>query len=143
MSIWSKEEQDRRQQIANDTRRMIRNSVQVEDEDETSLTAQYNDYYMQISFSPLHPLLVICFARAMTFSGDWKKLNQLNLSSVLGSHVFNADVGGYSYRATLWLDQVLTPERFFEILNRCMEEAARGYNFLQTNNGSFLEKERL
>ena len=134
MSIWSKEEQDRRKQIANDTRRMIRNSLQVEDEDETSLTAQYNDYYMQISFSPLHPLLVICFARAMNFSGDWKKLNQLNLSSVLGSHVFNADVGGYSYRATLWLDKVLTPERFFEILNRCMEEAARGYCFLQTNN---------
>jgi len=46
---------------------------------------------------------------------------------VLGSHAINEDVGCYSYRATHWLDTELTPERFFEILSRCVDEADRGY----------------
>lgn len=53
--------------------------------------------------------------------------NELNLHSVLGSHAINEDVGCYSYRATHWLDTELTPERFFEILSRCVDEADRGY----------------
>ena len=52
---------------------------------------------------------------------------ELNLHSVLGSHAINEDVGCYSYRATHWLDTELTPERFFEILSRCVDEADRGY----------------
>ena len=54
-------------------------------------------------------------------------LNSLNLKSVLGSHSINKDVGCYSYRATHWLDNELGVSRFFEILDRCIDEADRGY----------------
>ena len=54
-------------------------------------------------------------------------VNQLNLNSVLGSHAINQEVGCYSYRSTHWLDTELTAERFFEMLDRCADEADRGY----------------
>lgn len=41
---------------------MILSHMKVEAEDETSLTLDHRGYYMQISFSPLHPLLVVCLA---------------------------------------------------------------------------------
>lgn len=124
------EEQVRRTELAQKARRMILSHMSVEAEDETSLTVDYRGYYMQISFSPLHPLLVICLAKAIRNPNGARKrqlVNELNLHSVLGSHAINDDVGCYSYRATHWLDKELTSERFFEILNRCVDEANRGY----------------
>ena len=124
------EEQVRRTDLAQKARRMILSHMRVEAEDETSLTVDYRGYYMQISFSPLHPLLVICLAKAIRNPNSARKrqlVNELNLHSVLGSHAINDDVGCYSYRATHWLDKELTAERFFEILNRCVDEADRGY----------------
>ena len=51
-------EQVRRTDLAQTARRMILSHMKVEAEDETSLTLDHRGYYMQISFSPLHPLLV-------------------------------------------------------------------------------------
>ena len=116
--------------LAQKARRMILSHMKVEAEDETSLTLDHRGYYMQISFSPLHPLLVVCLAKAIRNPDGARKqqlANELNLHSVLGSHAINEDVGCYSYRATHWLDTELTPERFFEILSRCVDEADRGY----------------
>ena len=107
-------EQVRRTDLAQKARRMILSNMN----------------YMQISFSPLHPLLVVCLAKAIRNPDGARKqqlANELNLHSVLGSHAINEDVGCYSYRATHWLDTELTPERFFEILSRCVDEADRGY----------------
>ena len=129
----SKEEQLKRKSIAEHARRMILSQMPIEDQDDISLTLGYRDYYMQISFSPLHPLMVICLAKAMEHSGGEKKkqlANELNFHSVLGSHAINEDVGCYSYRAVHWLDAELTPDRFFEILDRCVDEATRGYSKL-------------
>lgn len=129
----TKEEQVRRSTLANNARDMIRANMTVEAEDETSMTLDYRGYYMQISFSPLHPLLVMCLAKAIRNPGGTRtrqRINELNLHSVLGSHAINNDVGCYSYRATHWLDTELTPPRFFEILNRCIDEADRGYGRL-------------
>ncbi len=126
----SKEEQQHRRQIADQARRMILQHLPVEDEDETSLTTYYREYYMQISFSSLHPLVVICLAKSIADPNSLKKrqlVNKLNLNSVLGSHAINPDVGCYSYRSTHWLDTELTAERFFEMLDRCADEADRGY----------------
>ena len=109
---------------------MILQHLPVEDEDETSLTTYYREYYMQISFSSLHPLVVICLAKSIADPNSLKKrqlVNKLNLTSVLGSHAINPDVGCYSYRSTHWLDTELTAERFFEMLDRCADEADRGY----------------
>ncbi len=129
----SREEQTRRTDLAQKTRSMILSHMKVEAEDETSMTMDYRGYYMQVSFSPLHPLLVICLAKAIrNLDGTRKQqlANELNLHSVLGSHAINEEVGCYSYRATHWLDTELAPDRFFEILNRCIDEADRGYQWL-------------
>jgi hypothetical protein len=126
----SQEEQYRRRQIAEQARQMILQHLPVEDQDETSLTTYYREYYMQISFSSLHPLVVICLAKSIPNPDSTKKrqmVNRLNLNSVLGSHAINQEVGCYSYRSTHWLDTELTAERFFEMLDRCADEADRGY----------------
>lgn len=129
----SKQEQEHRKEIADHARKMILSQMPIEDQDDISLMLAYRDYYMQISFSPLHPLMVICLAKVLGYSGGIKKeqlANELNLHSVLGSHAINEEVGCYSYRAVHWLDAELTPNRFFEILDRCVDEATRGYSQL-------------
>lgn len=129
----SKAEQVRRKEIVEHTRCMILEQMPVDDQDETSLMLGYKGYYLQISFSVLHPLMVICLARSIQSVGSAKKkklVNELNLRSVLGSHAINDAVGCYSYRATQWLDTDLTPERYFEILDRIVDEADRAYQKL-------------
>ena len=99
----------------------------------TDLAQKARRMILSHSFSPLHPLLVVCLAKAIRNPDGARKqqlANELNLHSVLGSHAINEDVGCYSYRATHWLDTELTPERFFEILSRCVDEADRGYQWL-------------
>lgn len=126
----SKAEQKRRKEIADHTRAMVVSQLQVDAEDETSIMTGYRDYYLQISFSELHPLMVFCLAKAITKPNTAKQqqiANELNLRSILGSHAINEEVGCYSYRATHWLDTELNAERFFEILNRCVDEANRGF----------------
>lgn len=81
-------EQVRRTDLAQKARRMILSHMKVEAEDETSLTLDHRGYYMQISFSPLHPLLVVCLAKAIRNPDGARKqqlANELNLHSVLGS----------------------------------------------------------
>lgn len=129
----SQSEQQRRHQIAEHTRKMILSHLPVEDQDETSLMADYRDYYLQISFSDLHPLMVFCLAKALKKPSTPRQrqlTNELNLRSILGSHAINDEVGCYSYRATQWLDTELDASRFFEILDRCVDEADRGYGKL-------------
>ncbi len=50
----SKAEQLRRKNLADNARQMILAHIRVEDQDESSVMLGYRDYYMQISFSPLH-----------------------------------------------------------------------------------------
>lgn len=129
----SKEEQERRKTIAEHTRSMILNQMSADDQDDTSIMLGYRDYYLQISFSALHPLMVICLARSIQHVSSAKKkkmVNELNLKSVLGSHAINESVGCYSYRATQWLDTEISPQRYFEMLNRCVDEADRAYQVL-------------
>ena len=126
----SKAEQRRRKEIAEHTRQMITKQLQIDNQDETSIMTDYRDYYLQISFSELHPLMVFCLAKALSYPGtprQYEMTNDLNLKSVLGSHAINDEVGCYSYRATHWLDTGLEADRFYEILDRCVDEANRGF----------------
>ena len=126
----SADEIARRQAIVEHTRRMVMEHMKIETQDETSLTTSYRDYFLQISFSALHPLMVFCMAKALakpSKSRQRQVTNDLNLHSILGSHAINDEVGCYAYRATHWLDTELNPMRFFEILDRCIDEANRGY----------------
>ena len=124
------DEKNRRKNISAHTRKMVMSQLRIDDQDETSLMTDYRDYYLQISFSELHPLMVFCLAKGLKSPSTAKQkqmTNELNLKSILGSHAINDEVGCYSYRATHWLDEELTPSRFFEILNRCIDEADKGY----------------
>ena len=126
-------EKQRRREIADHTRHMILSKMSIVDEDETSLMTNYCDYYLQISFSALHPLMVICLAKSLDHPSSTEQrriINYLNLHSILGSHAINDDAGCYAYRATQWLDAEMEEERFYEILNRCVDEANRGYHKL-------------
>lgn len=125
----SQEEQYRRSEIVKQMKKMLASQLQIETEDEQTLMTNYHDYYLQISFSELHPLMVFCLAKSLQKPSTMKQrllTNELNLRSVLGSHSINDEVGCYSYRATHWLDVVLEPKRFFEMLDRCVDEADRG-----------------
>ena len=128
----SAEEKQLRKRIAASVRAMVKENLSIQDEDETSLMSDYCGYYLQISFSDVHPLMMLCLAKCLTDIGADKrrKVNELNLNSILGSHAVNDEVGCYSYRATQWLDLAISPDRFFEILDRCVDEAARGYRIL-------------
>lgn len=124
------EEQKRRKKNSENTKKMILSRLTIEEQDETSVMTGYRNYYLQISFSDLHPLMVFCLAKKLNRTGGVKQLdtiNNLNLKSILGSHSINKEVGCYSYRATHWLDDELDVSRFFEILDRCVDEADRGY----------------
>lgn len=89
----------------------------------------YRDFYLQISFSELHPLMVFCFAKQLDgkLSTAGARSNDMNQRSILGSHSVNEEFGCYNYRATHWLETEMNQKRFFEILDRCVDEAIRGY----------------
>lgn len=128
--LLTDEERKTRNKIAADTRAMIVRAMPVEDQDESSVMLVYEGFYLQISFSQVHPLLVIYLAKAFDPPVTIDRIqfvNALNLKSVLGGHALNEQIGCYSYRATHWLDSKLTEQRFFEILNRCLGDAKRGY----------------
>lgn len=123
-------EQQRRREVAVHTRNMVLAQLGAVDEDGASLIADYRGYFLQVSFSELHPLMVFCLAKSLTKPGtekQWQAANELNLRSILGSHAINDEVGCYSYRATHWLDTEMVPQRFYEILDRCVDEADRGF----------------
>lgn len=123
-------EQQRRRELAACTHKMVRAQLGAAEEDGMSLMADYRGYFLQVSFSELHPLMVFCLARALAKPGTAKQrqtANEMNLRSILGCHAINDEVGCYSYRAAHWLDTGMEPRRFYEILDRCVDEAERGY----------------
>jgi len=134
MDRISAQEQARRKAIAVHARRLLLDNLVVQDADETSLLLHHEGFFLNVSFSPLHPLMVIHLARGLGEKVGTPKqkalLNDLNLKSVLGSHAINGQMGCYTYRATHWLETEITLLRFHEILGRCTEEAQRGHALL-------------
>ena len=128
----SKKELVRRKELTDNTRKMISGVMSIVAEDDTSIMTTYRDFYLQISFSELHPLMVFCMAKPL--EGKMQALqrvsNEVNQRSVLGSHYVNENIGCYNYRATHWLETEMNQVRFFEILDRCVDEAYRGYHQL-------------
>ena len=127
------QEQERRKQLSDRVRATVVRVLPVKDSDETSVMLVYHGFYLQISFSEFHPLMVFYLARGLDLQGthsDRKLINELNLSSVLGSHALNSEVGCYSFRAAHWLDTELSQQRLIEMLDRCADEATRGYDRL-------------
>lgn len=125
----SQKEMVRRKAISENTRKMICDVLEVLSQDETSIMTTYRDFFLQISFSELHPLMVFCMAKPIdpVKGSPASRSNKVNLTSVLGSHCVNEYYNCYHFRATHWLDSEMSKTRFLEILNRCVDEASRGY----------------
>lgn len=119
----------RRKKLSVNTRKLVCSLLDVVAEDESSVMTIYRDFYLQISFSELHPLMVFCLAKQLDgkLSTAGARSNDMNQRSILGSHSVNEEFGCYNYRATHWLETEMNQKRFFEILDRCVDEAIRGY----------------
>ena len=111
---------------------MICRELVVQDAEADCILTSYRDFFLQISFSEIHPLMVFSLARLLD-KPDLSLIdicNEMNMSSVLGTHTLNEQVSCYHYRATHWLECELDKRRFFEILDHCVDEAAKGYSRL-------------
>ena len=130
----SRSEIEDRRMLTEKTRNMVIRALGIREADNDCILTSYREFFLQISFSEVHPLMVFCLARPLE-NYDMTSIdacNDMNMNSVLGSHVINEEASVYHYRATHWLECELTKERFFEILNRCTDEAVKGYFHLVT-----------
>lgn len=127
----SNEELARRRQIVAFAQATIMDSMQVEHGND-GMIALYRGFFLQISFSEVHSMVVICMARALKddYIGVIRRINEMNLTSVIGSHAVNEDANCYTFRAVYWLDDVITGKRWLEFLDRCTEEAVRVYDMI-------------
>ena len=125
----SKEERARRKALSYNTRKMVCGILEIKAQNRSSIATTYEGFFLQITFSDLHPLMAFCLEKPLeeTKESATLKSNLANLSSVLGKHCVFENDGRYQYRATHWLDTEITPARFLEILNRFVVEASRGY----------------
>lgn len=127
-------ELQRRQGLIERSRMMICNYLGVFSQDETSVMTEFHDFFVQISFTSVHPLITIFFVRRVNkiHLGMLEIANRMNLTTVLGSHAVNDTADCYTYRATLWLDADLSEHRFQEILDRCIDEASRAFHAINS-----------
>lgn len=99
----TKKEQARRAELAAHARQMLLENLPIEYQDGMCLSINISGWYLQVSFSPLHPLMVICLARQIKTPAtiaQYLDTNDINLHSILGCHTINSDTGCYAYRAT-------------------------------------------
>lgn len=110
-------------------RKLVTECMQIEAVEDGAMMTRFHNFFLQISFSELHPLAVFCFAKPVSILGEEvrSKLNMLNLKSIYGAHAVNEDGNCYIYRAAFWLEGELNKSRLFEILDRFSEEANKGF----------------
>lgn len=127
--IYTIEEIRQRKDRASHARNLVMECMKIEAIEDGAMMTRFQNFFLQISISELHPLIVFCFARPMTDGTQDSMIfiNDLNLKSVYGSHAVNELVSCYIYRATYWLDADLDKRRFLEILERFSEEAHKGF----------------
>ena len=125
-------ERKNRRVLAEHAYQLVSTALQVEDFDDSTLVTYQDGFHIQFGFSAMHPLLVMCLVRSMVPPTEEQldMINDLNLKTMLGSHSINRATGCYSFRVTQWLDAELTEQRLFEILQRALEEAKKGYSIL-------------
>ena len=112
-------EQKKRKEIAAHTRAMILNQLNVHDEDENSIMTDYRNYYLQISFSELHPLMVFCLAKGLKSPSTAK---QKQMTNELTLKVFSAATPSMMKLAAILIGQLiglmknLPPRAFLKFL---------------------------
>lgn len=126
---YSKDEILRRKEHASHARKLVMECMKIEAVEEGAMMTRMQGFFLQITFSELHPLMVFCFARPIASTSEdlGLSLNEMNLKSIYGAHAINDQGNCYIYRASYWLDRELERERLFEILERFSEEAHKGF----------------
>lgn len=125
-------EQFRRDIIAQ-TRAMICRYMQISEYDGVSLLTRCKGYDLQILFSEIQPVMILCFSAPISNPCTecmCITLNELNLKGILGCYAINRELDCFSYRAARWLDEPLSPDHFFAFLNHCVDEANLGFGKL-------------
>ena len=120
----------RHHQLVDNARNIICNQIDMDLEEDGSLTGIYAGFFLAVSFSELHPLMVVTLSRPYAFKANistYRALNRINLNSILGSHTISNDVGCYSFRTTQWLFSAMTDDEFRLFLSRCQYDAEKGY----------------
>ena len=127
--VITEAEVQRRKMLAEQAMELIKSCLPWESEEPNCIMTSYKGFYLQISISDVHPLIVFCFVRAIPENGEFRleRVNEVNLLGILGCHCINLEAGCYTYRTVTWLETDLSRARLVEILDRCIEEAVKGY----------------
>lgn len=132
-------QQEHRKALVDNTRALILNRIHAEELGEDFIVFPYRGFYLQITFTVLHPLMSFCLARNLPKQGTegcMQVINDLNRRSILGCHTIHDEAGCYAYRATHWLETEYSAARFFEILDRCVDEAEYGYHIIKNTDSN-------
>jgi len=108
---------------------MIRHTLPVDREDESSLFAKFDGFDLQIVFLPSQPVVLLYLTKNLKRQStrkDRKYINTLNLKSIFGSHAINDE--HYVYRVSYRLDMELSQKQFLEILSCGAKEAHGSYD---------------
>lgn len=118
----------RRERICQ-ARNLVMECMKIEAMEDGAMMTRFQNFFLQISFSELHPLMIFCFARPLgrNVEEECNCLNNLNLKSIYGSHAIDVQTNCYIYRATYWMDADPNRNRLHEILERLSEEAHKGF----------------
>lgn len=128
----TKVQQEYRTSLVELTREMLRRTLDVKGEDDSSILATYKDFLLHIGFTDRHPLMVVCLCKPLDEFGPSVeyRVNEANIRCVLGCNFVNKELNTYTYRTTHWLEKRISTKRFYEILDRCVEEARQGYKHI-------------
>ena len=110
--VITETEVQRRKKLAEQAMELIKSCLPWESEEPNTIMTSYKGFYLQISISDVHPLIVFCFVRAIPENSEFslERVNEVNLLGILG-----------------WLESELSRARLVEILDRCIEDAVKGY----------------
>ena len=127
--VITETEIQRRKKLAEQAMEQIKSCLPWESEEPNTIMTSYKGFYLQISISDVHPLIVFCFVRAIPENSEFslERVNEVNLLGILGCHCINLEAGCYTYRTVTWLESELSRARLVEILDRCIADAVKGY----------------
>lgn len=129
------ERQRNGEEIIEANKTMLRQTVKVIGEDDNKMIIGFRDFFVEIFFSSMHPLMVIRFVKFLEVDVDFEGFivaNNMNKDCIYGSHSFDREKRRYYFQATQWLDGVLSSKLLYDMFKRYDAEATK---FLEKING--------
>lgn len=116
--------------IVEDNKLMLRCSADIIGENDSKMVLKFRDYFVEVYFSNIHPLMVIRLVKFIDIPDCYDVLkiaNDLNKDCLYGFHCYDYDVEKkrYYFQTVQWLDCVLSYASFFERLEIYAREAEK------------------